>query len=113
MVMIKKVCIYPVIGSIIGSLGYMLTKDVIKILKEKQNIKEYKFNWKRLFNYGILVGFLSGLKFGKDNRDNIDNNHTLIEENKDIVVEKVITENKNMLTSATETFKKMIEYSAD
>ena len=72
--MLKKICIYPVIGSMVGSLGYMLTKDIVNIIKEKKNFKDYRFNWKKLINYGLVVGFLSGLNFTRINNGSNDSN---------------------------------------
>ena len=80
----RKNILIPVIGGLTGSLGFIIVKDIIEIVKNKKSIKEINFNLKRLLNSGLIIGgFMGSLLLLEEKKIEISDN--LKEVNTDIV----------------------------
>lgn len=106
----RRNLLIPIIGGLTGSLGFIIVKDIIEIVKNKKSIKEIKeinFNLKRLLNSGLIIGgFMGSLLLLKEKKIEISDN--LKEVNTDIV--ETIKETKiNNSNFSYDAIKEMFE----
>ena len=100
----RRNLLIPVIGGLTGSLGFIIVKDIIEIVKNKKSIKEINFNLKRLLNSGLIIGgFMGSLLLLEEKKIEISDN--LKEVNTDIV--ETIKETK--LNTSYGSIKEMFE----